>query len=161
MWINARTSNGQRLALASFQWRDVSRMLKAIHAQEDRKAASEKMPAVITDLRAMKRVKAAEQRLALVFTRIELAVSRSLLSGFDFHGMLDFAVCRPQDASGLIQRLYLGIGIERSELRRRCLLLDGVPGRREFALQRLETLRGKSTQCLYDLFGVCHVFHTT
>ncbi len=41
--------------------RDVCRMLKAIHAQEDRKAATEKMQAVITDLRAMKRVKAAER----------------------------------------------------------------------------------------------------
>ena len=40
--------------------RDVSRMLKAIHAQEHRKAATEKMQAVIVDLRAMKLVKAAE-----------------------------------------------------------------------------------------------------
>jgi len=40
--------------------RDVSRMLKAIHAQEDRKAAAEKMKAVIADLRAMKLNKAAE-----------------------------------------------------------------------------------------------------
>ena len=40
--------------------RDVSRMLKAIHAQEHRKAATEKMQAVIADLRAMKLVKAAE-----------------------------------------------------------------------------------------------------
>ena len=40
--------------------RDVSRMLKAIHAQEDRKAAAEKMQAVIADLRAMKLAKAAE-----------------------------------------------------------------------------------------------------
>lgn len=40
--------------------RDVTRMLKAIHAQEDRKAAAEKMQAVIADLRAMKLNKAAE-----------------------------------------------------------------------------------------------------
>lgn len=40
--------------------RDVSRMLKAIHAQEDHKAAAEKMQAVIADLRRMKLVKAAE-----------------------------------------------------------------------------------------------------
>ena len=40
--------------------RDVSKMLKAIHAQEDRKAAAEKMRTVIADLRAMKLVKAAE-----------------------------------------------------------------------------------------------------
>jgi transposase-like protein len=40
--------------------RDVSKMLKAIHAQEDRKAAAEKMQAVIADLRARKLVKAAE-----------------------------------------------------------------------------------------------------
>ena len=39
--------------------RDVSKMLKAIHAQEDRKAAAEKMRTVIADLRAMKLVKAA------------------------------------------------------------------------------------------------------
>ena len=39
--------------------RDVSNMLKAIHAQEDRKAAAEKMRTVIADLRAMKLVKAA------------------------------------------------------------------------------------------------------
>ncbi len=40
--------------------RDVTRMLKAIHAQEDRKAAAEKMQAVIADLRTMKLAKAAE-----------------------------------------------------------------------------------------------------
>ena len=40
--------------------RDVTRMLKAIHAQEDRRAAAEKMQAVIVDLRAMKLNKAAE-----------------------------------------------------------------------------------------------------
>lgn len=40
--------------------RDIARMLKAIHAQEDRKAAAEKMQAVIADLRATKLVKAAE-----------------------------------------------------------------------------------------------------
>ncbi len=40
--------------------RDVSKMLKAIHAQEDRKAAAEKMRTVIADLRAKKLVKAAE-----------------------------------------------------------------------------------------------------
>jgi putative transposase len=39
--------------------RDVSKMLKAIHAQEDRKAAAEKMKSVISDLRAMKLAKAA------------------------------------------------------------------------------------------------------
>jgi hypothetical protein len=40
--------------------RDVAKMLKAIHAQENRKAAAEKMAAVIADLRAMKLTKAAE-----------------------------------------------------------------------------------------------------
>jgi putative transposase len=40
--------------------RDVTKMLKAIHAQEDRKAAAEKMKAVIADLRTMKLNKAAE-----------------------------------------------------------------------------------------------------
>ena len=40
--------------------RDVSKMLEAIHAQEDRKAAAEKMRTVIADLRAMKLAKAAE-----------------------------------------------------------------------------------------------------
>jgi transposase-like protein len=40
--------------------RDVTGMLKAIHAQEDRKAVAEKMKAVIGDLRAMKLNKAAE-----------------------------------------------------------------------------------------------------
>ncbi|MEW9922245.1 IS256 family transposase [Marimonas sp. MJW-29] len=40
--------------------RDIARMLKAIHAQENRKAAAEKMKAVIADLRAMKLNKAAE-----------------------------------------------------------------------------------------------------
>lgn len=35
-------------------------MLKAIHTQEDRRAADEKMQAVITDLRTMKLAKAAE-----------------------------------------------------------------------------------------------------
>ena len=40
--------------------RDVSRMLKAIHAQEDRKAAEGKMQSVIADLRRMKLGKAAE-----------------------------------------------------------------------------------------------------
>lgn len=40
--------------------RDIAKMLKAIHAQEDRKAASEKMATVISDLRAMKLVRAAE-----------------------------------------------------------------------------------------------------
>jgi len=39
---------------------DVTKMLKAIHAQEDRKAATEKMRAVIADLRIMKLNKAAE-----------------------------------------------------------------------------------------------------
>lgn len=40
--------------------RDVSKMLKAIHAQEDRKAAVEKMEAVITELRRQKLTKAAD-----------------------------------------------------------------------------------------------------
>ncbi len=40
--------------------RDIAKMLKAIHAQENRKAAAEKMAAVIADLRAMKLTKAAE-----------------------------------------------------------------------------------------------------
>ena len=40
--------------------RDIARTLKAIHAQEDRKAAAEKMTAVIADLRAMKLVRAAQ-----------------------------------------------------------------------------------------------------
>lgn len=39
--------------------RDIAKMLKAIHAQEDRKAAGEKMKAVIADLRAQKLNKAA------------------------------------------------------------------------------------------------------
>ena len=40
--------------------RDVSKMLKAIHAQEDRKAAAEKMEAVITELRRQRLSKAAD-----------------------------------------------------------------------------------------------------
>ena len=40
--------------------REVSRMLKAIHAQEDRKAAAGKMEAVITELRRQKLTKAAD-----------------------------------------------------------------------------------------------------
>ena len=40
--------------------RDIARMLKAIHAQEDRKAAAEKMQAVILELRARKLARAAE-----------------------------------------------------------------------------------------------------
>ena len=40
--------------------REVSRMLKAIHAQEDRKAAAGKMEAVISELRRQKLTKAAE-----------------------------------------------------------------------------------------------------
>jgi transposase-like protein len=40
--------------------RDIARMLKAIHAQEDRKAAAEKMASVIAELRAMKLARAAE-----------------------------------------------------------------------------------------------------
>jgi len=40
--------------------RDIAKMLKAIHAQESRKAAAEKMAAVITDLRTMKLTKVAE-----------------------------------------------------------------------------------------------------
>ncbi len=40
--------------------REVSRMLKAIHAQEDRKAAVEKMKAVITELRRQRLGKAAD-----------------------------------------------------------------------------------------------------
>jgi len=40
--------------------RDVARMLKAIHAQEDRKAAAEKMEAVIAELRRQRLVKAAD-----------------------------------------------------------------------------------------------------
>ncbi len=40
--------------------RDIARMLKAIHAQEDRKAAAEKMQAVIAELRAQKLARAAE-----------------------------------------------------------------------------------------------------
>ena len=39
--------------------RDIAKMLKAIHAQEDHRAASEKMAAVVADLRAMKLNKAA------------------------------------------------------------------------------------------------------
>ena len=39
--------------------RDIAKMLKAIHAQEDHKAAAEKMAAIIADLRAMKLTKAA------------------------------------------------------------------------------------------------------
>ena len=39
--------------------REVARMLKAIHAQEDRKAAAEKMAAVIAELRCQRLVKAA------------------------------------------------------------------------------------------------------
>jgi putative transposase len=40
--------------------RDVARMLKAIHAQEDRKAAAEKMVAVIAELRRQRLAKAAD-----------------------------------------------------------------------------------------------------
>ena len=40
--------------------RDVTKMLKAIHVQEDRVAAAEKVKAMIADLRAMRLVKAAE-----------------------------------------------------------------------------------------------------
>ena len=40
--------------------RDIAKMLKAIHAQESRKAAAEKMATVITELRDMKLTKAAE-----------------------------------------------------------------------------------------------------
>ena len=40
--------------------RDIAQMLKAIHAQEDRKAAAEKMQAVIAELRARKLARAAE-----------------------------------------------------------------------------------------------------
>ena len=40
--------------------REAAKMLKAIHAQEDRKAAAEKMQAVIAELRAQKLAKAAE-----------------------------------------------------------------------------------------------------
>jgi len=40
--------------------RDVSKMLKAIHAQEDRKAAAEKMTAVIAELRSQRLGKAAD-----------------------------------------------------------------------------------------------------
>ncbi len=40
--------------------RDVAKMLKAIHAQEDHRAASEKMAAIIADLRAMRLSKAAD-----------------------------------------------------------------------------------------------------
>ena len=40
--------------------RDVARMLKAVHAQESRKAAAEKTAAVIAELRAMKPTRAAE-----------------------------------------------------------------------------------------------------
>ena len=40
--------------------RDVTRMLKAVHAQENRNAASEKMQAVIADLRTMRLPRAAE-----------------------------------------------------------------------------------------------------
>ncbi len=40
--------------------RDVTKMLKAIHAQEDRKAATEKMQAIIADLRSMRLTKAAD-----------------------------------------------------------------------------------------------------
>jgi len=40
--------------------RDVSKMLKAIHAQEDRKAATEKMGAVIAELRRQRLVRAAD-----------------------------------------------------------------------------------------------------
>ena len=40
--------------------RDIAKMLKAIHAQENRRAAAEKMAAVIAELKAMKLTKAAE-----------------------------------------------------------------------------------------------------
>jgi putative transposase len=40
--------------------RDIARMLKAIHAQEDRRAAAEKMQAVISELRAQRLARAAE-----------------------------------------------------------------------------------------------------
>ncbi|MBO6903323.1 MAG: IS256 family transposase [Rhizobiaceae bacterium] len=40
--------------------RDIARMLKAIHAQESRQAATEKMMAVIAELRAMRLAKAAD-----------------------------------------------------------------------------------------------------
>ena len=40
--------------------RDVAKMLKAIHAQENRKAAAEKMAAIVSELRAMRLTKAAE-----------------------------------------------------------------------------------------------------
>jgi Transposase and inactivated derivatives len=40
--------------------RDVTKMLKAIHAQEDRKATTEKMQAIIADLRSMRLTKAAD-----------------------------------------------------------------------------------------------------
>ncbi len=40
--------------------RDVAKMLKAIHAQEDHRAAAEKMAAIVADLRAMKLAKAAD-----------------------------------------------------------------------------------------------------
>lgn len=39
---------------------DIARMLKAIHAQEDRKAAADKMVSVIAELKTMKLVRAAE-----------------------------------------------------------------------------------------------------
>ena len=39
---------------------NVAKMLKAIHAPEDRKAAAEKMAAVTAELRAMKLIRAAE-----------------------------------------------------------------------------------------------------
>lgn len=47
--------------LPSGKVRDVTRMLKAIHAQEDRNAATEKMRAVIADPRTMKFANAAER----------------------------------------------------------------------------------------------------
>ncbi len=40
--------------------RDVAKMLKAIHAQEDHRAAAEKMAAIVADLRAMKLTRAAD-----------------------------------------------------------------------------------------------------
>jgi putative transposase len=40
--------------------RTIAKMLKAIHAQEDRRAAAEKMAAVIADLRAMRLARAVE-----------------------------------------------------------------------------------------------------
>ena len=40
--------------------RDVAKMLKPIHAQESRKAATEKTPAVIAELKAVKLTTAAE-----------------------------------------------------------------------------------------------------